>query len=324
MRQYRLDQAKFALIVLVVLGHLLEQVKSGSAAMETLYRFLYLFHMPAFAYLSGVVSSATFDMKAGKRWLATLVLPYLVFQAAYLFVDAKVTHGAFIYRVAQPYWVMWYLLSLASWRLLLPAVLAVRWPIAVTGVAALLVGLLPDVGYGFSLSRTFVFLPFFVAGHVLGGRVSGPRWATAAAFAALLVIACLFRTSSPLWVYGSVGYGELKVSALPGMAIRAGLLITGGIGCWAVMRLVPERDGVTAEAGRNSLAVYLLHGLAIKLLAAAGSFALLMRWPWLVVAIAPLSVFALAWLGRRLRPVMDYRWLWQGPRGDTASTPHRS
>jgi hypothetical protein len=91
-------------------------------------------------------------MKAGKRWLATLVLPYLVFQAAYLFVDAKVTHGAFIYRVAQPYWVMWYLLSLASWRLLLPAVLAVRWPIAVTGVAALLVGLLPDVGYGFSLS----------------------------------------------------------------------------------------------------------------------------------------------------------------------------
>ena len=120
--------------------------------------------------LSGEPSA---DVKTGKRWLATLVLPYLVFQGVYLFIEAKLTHGAFAYRVVQPYWVMWYLLSLATWRVLLPAVMGMRRPIAITSAVALLVGLLPDIGYGFSLSRTFVFLPFFVAGHVLGSRVAG-------------------------------------------------------------------------------------------------------------------------------------------------------
>jgi len=270
MRQFRLDNAKFALITLVVIGHLLEQVKGGSPVMETMYRFIYLFHMPAFAYLSGALSPATFDAQAGKRWLATLLLPYLIFQALYLLVDATVTSGAFVYRVVQPYWVMWYLLSLATWRLMLPAITATRWPIAITCTIALFVGLLPDIGYGASLSRTFVFLPFFVAGHMLGTRVAGPRWIALGALLVLLLVAYRFRSVPALWFYGSVGYKDLAVSGWLGIAARFGLLLCGGLGCWAIVRLMPERGGWMASEGRNSLAVYLLHGIAIKFLLAAG------------------------------------------------------
>jgi fucose 4-O-acetylase-like acetyltransferase len=317
MRQFRLDNAKFVLIILVVAGHLLEQVKGGSPAMEAIYRFLYLFHIPAFAYLSGAVSTAKFDAKTGKRWLATLVLPYLVFQGVYLFIEAKLTHGAFAYRVVQPYWVMWYLLSLATWRVLLPAVMGMRRPIAITSAVALLVGLLPDIGYGFSLSRTFVFLPFFVAGHVLGSRVAGPRWGAVLVLLGLLGVAYWLRGASAFWFYGSIGYGELKVGPWLGVCARAGLLLCGGMGCWAVLRLLPERDGLAAAEGRTSLAVYLLHGIVIKLIAAAGAFAWLARSPWMIVILAPLLVIVLGRVGRPLRPILDYRWLWRAPEADS-------
>lgn len=310
MRQYQLDNAKFALIVLVVLGHLLEQIKGGSVAMETAYRFLYLFHIPAFAYLSGVVCPSTFDAKAGKRWLATLLIPYLVFQGVYLFIAAEMTGRAFVYQATHPHWIMWYLLSLATWRLLLPVVLAVRWPIAFAVSVALVAGLMPDVGYGLSLSRTFVFLPFFVAGHILGGRVSGSRVSAVFALAGLLAVAHLIRGWSPHWLFGGIGYRALKTDWVQGMVTRATLLLAGGIGCWAILRLMPERDGAMAEAGRSSLSVYLLHGIVLKALTAWGAFSVLARWPWAIVGIAPASVFAIAWLGRPLRPLMDYRWAW--------------
>jgi len=331
MRNAKIDNARFVLITLVVLGHLLEPVKGGSASMEALYRFIYLFHMPAFSFLSGMLSSSTFDAKAGQRWLATLLLPYLVFQAIYLFVNASTQQMDFVYRVVTPFWLMWYLLSLAIWRLLLPAIMTLRWPIAVTVVVAVLVGLAPDVGYGLSLSRTFVFLPFFVAGHVLrdqmfsrntAGEGAAALVVAIVAVSGLLVAAWLMRTWPQTWFYGSYGYESLKLPAWHGMINRAGYLLAGGIGCWAVLQLMPSREGLYAWAGRNSLTVYLLHGIIIKLLLAAGAFRALKAYPWLVIVIAPILVLLLACLGKPLRPVMDYRWLlanWLGGYHNTMS-----
>src|SRR4029077_11373781 len=48
-----IDNARFILIVLVVLGHFLTTMQ-GSPALDVLYAWIYMFHMPAFVFLSGL------------------------------------------------------------------------------------------------------------------------------------------------------------------------------------------------------------------------------------------------------------------------------
>src|SRR5690625_4229938 len=47
-----LDNARFILIALVVFGHMLEPLADAHPWLQTCYRFVYAFHMPAFAFRS--------------------------------------------------------------------------------------------------------------------------------------------------------------------------------------------------------------------------------------------------------------------------------
>ena len=48
------DNARFALIVLVVIGHLISTVRTDTQLGFGLYAYIYLFHMPAMIALSGL------------------------------------------------------------------------------------------------------------------------------------------------------------------------------------------------------------------------------------------------------------------------------
>src|SRR5215213_1746978 len=53
------DNARFGTIVLVVIGHAIQRQTSDSNNALSLYLFIYAFHMPAFAIISGYFSKAT-------------------------------------------------------------------------------------------------------------------------------------------------------------------------------------------------------------------------------------------------------------------------
>jgi len=53
MRDPYFDNAKFILIALVVIGHIMAPLMTHSTACKTLYIWIYIFHMPAFALISG-------------------------------------------------------------------------------------------------------------------------------------------------------------------------------------------------------------------------------------------------------------------------------
>ena len=50
------DNARFACITLVVMGHAIQRLTSESDPALVVYLFLYAFHMPAFAIISGYFS----------------------------------------------------------------------------------------------------------------------------------------------------------------------------------------------------------------------------------------------------------------------------
>ncbi len=54
-RIYQFDNAKAILIFLVVIGHMTSDYVSDSYMVRSVTLWIYLFHMPAFIFLSGLV-----------------------------------------------------------------------------------------------------------------------------------------------------------------------------------------------------------------------------------------------------------------------------
>lgn len=59
------DNLKFLLIFLVVFGHVLTIVSEHSRAANALINFIYLFHMPAFVFVSGMLAKRYYSRERG-------------------------------------------------------------------------------------------------------------------------------------------------------------------------------------------------------------------------------------------------------------------
>lgn len=305
-----LDHARFVLIALVVVGHLLEQLVDAGPLAAALYRWIYLFHMPAFVLVSGAVSKATLTRRRVFALASGLLLPYLIFQTLYPAWDAWLSHsGDWSQGYLTPYWLLWYLVSLACWRLLLPLFARLKFALPLAVGIALAAGLALWTGYPLSFSRTLVFFPLFLLGYRIGARrlqhLGGARSRRLVAAMILLAAAAgawLLRDLDPEWLYASVGYSSLDVAPVAGVATRLALLIASAACALSVLALMPRRAR-HAGFGRRSLTAYLIHGLLVRGLVAAGAFGLvaqaLQPWSALLLCVAA-GVVVAALLSTRL------------------------
>ena len=67
-------------------------------------------------------------------------------------------------NLTQPSWTLWFLLALGIFRLVLPYLALLRWPLLWTVAISIGAGYLPNLDSTFSLSRTLGLLPFFTLG----------------------------------------------------------------------------------------------------------------------------------------------------------------
>jgi len=272
-RDPKLDLAKSVLICLVVLGHYIEAA-DGRWNTDLGYgmRAIYMVHMPAFVFLAGVTAKAAGTVSKVVQWLTLLV----VFTAIYRGLDLLVPSVDRISNWTQPYWILWFLLALAAWQALMP--LVERFPrSSVVGSVALGVGagLVPTIGYEFSLSRAATFLPFFVIGAVYGKRfLSAVDRLPGVGRLGLVTVAvsgALYLGSIDLdkfWLYGSRSLSRLSDGAIEGLSTRVVLMAMAFVGLAALWAVLPRREGWFTVPGRRSLAIYLLHGIPVTLLSA--------------------------------------------------------
>ncbi len=270
-----LDNAKYLLITLVVIGHILRPGPENEIAMQgALWVWIYLFHMPAFAFVSGhLVGIRPPTAHRYRDLVLRLLIPYLLFNSFYVVLDRVALGSGEPFDLTEPYWLTWFLLSLFWWRLLLPVILQLRYPVATSVVISLVAGLVPGVGSQFSASRTLSMLPFFVLGAVLtrqqilwrpprGDRLVGGL-VLAAAFVAAWVMASNMGLMTD-WMSWKVGYAEQGLDPLTGLAIRALLLGVGIVMTFAFLSVVPRaRTGYTL-LGAFTIYPYLLHGLVVR------------------------------------------------------------
>ena len=267
-RNYKMDNIRFLLIFLVILGHFIELFQGEFSL--ALYKIIYSFHMPAFLFLTGF-----FARFKPRKIFFNLICPYILFQTLYRAFDAFIIHGkdSFTLNFTTPYWILWYLLTVICYYLLIPLIDTenVRSRKIILGLAiaiSLLAGYDSSIGYYGSLSRSFTFLPFFLAGFYLSKTKKMPQKNhLTLPLSGLLALLCSFYIMNNSGItkqvlYGSYSYEKAGYNPL----IKAIILVCGFAWIIFLLSAVPEKKiPFVSLLGQNTLSIFLLHGFVVKL-----------------------------------------------------------
>lgn len=268
---------RFLLITCVFVGNAIEPLIARMPAMHALYVWIYTFHMPLFVLVTGYFAKTNLFGAKGRKALLQIAVQYVIFQSLYSLLDVTVfkvdqIHHSFF----APYLLLWFLMSHLFWRLaaMLMHRLHPLLQLAASIAASAAVGYIAVDGTWMSLSRTFVYLPFFIAGYHLSAdsflKIYSPkvRFAAVALSAALLGAAALWGKQLPLgWLYGSMTYGQLHEYHWYAGFLRLGMYALQLLASAAFLAWVPKREHRITDWGRRTLYVFLLHGLIVRLLA---------------------------------------------------------
>lgn len=319
-RNAYLDNAKFFLITSVVVGHVMEPFAPYSDFFGPIILFMHTYTVPLFAMISGYFSRPRQDLENVWKIMARIGLVYLVFQTLYVLFHGWVSRRPPEWQWLQPYWFLWYFSSLFLWRMLLPFVVQLRYPVVVTVLVGLLAGIDERVGYFLSLSRVIVFLPFFIAGYLAEPHhlalLQTPRARTIARLfltAYIVYCAVVHARTDIRWLYGSFGYDALRVGAWKGIGERAWWYAMQTASSLSVLALIPTAVRWYTQHGYNSLYAHLFHGFFLKYMWLTGlvSNASL---PWIKAAAVGFGfvlsvVLSADWFVRLTRWLVEPEWL---------------
>jgi len=293
-RLYGLDVAKGILILLVTIGHALQYIFPDHSGFlnDPLFRFIYMFHMPAFMAISGYLFHITSDsgraQKAvkyrfvgaffpGLAWGGLPILAYLWRNRATL---PNSTALLFFIQRLESLWFLWALLF---------CTLFVYFIRRISGSAIILAGAticllaVPDdsISLILDLKMCKFMLPFFVGGYLCKNIElnANSRRIT------LWIAACVFIYCGIFWedqcfVYFS-GSNFWEVGAIP-FIMR---LSAGAAGSILIVEASSHAFGNTVlwftEIGKSSLVIYILQMqlfLVAHHLIPAGLFDLVSYW----------------------------------------------
>lgn len=340
------DNARFVLILLVVVAHVISTIRSQTPLGWGLYAFIYLFHMPAMIALSGLFSKADVTLKTVRstvQLLVTWLSWEVIWALIHFFAGGR---GLSKNWLVAPAWTLWFLVTLATMRILLPYIVRLKHPLLFSIALALAAGLSPAIGGQFSASRTLCFLPFFVAGWLVTNRgwLSG-QWFTAPdrktralAAGVLALIALGVALLAPIrkewrvdtWVVWRDNYAwlfdhapvfgwsptEWWAIALGGAGVRLMLILVAAAMTLALLILVPRGNSFITVWGTRTLYVYLLHGLVVMALRSSGAVAWFGEFGetgvlmLVALGIAITMLLSLRWITIVFRPLVEPKTDW--------------
>lgn len=277
-REAFFDNAKFILIFFVVFGHMIQPF-TDTKAIEVIYHFIYAFHMPAFILLSGFFAKGIGHFGYVWNLFRKLIIPYLIFQLLYSGYYYIIGDTGWRTAWYEPHWALWFLLSLFCWHVLL--VLFKKIPPIASVIIALaigvLIGYIGEIGHEFSLSRTFVFFPFFVLGYwltkeqLLKLKYPMMKWLGATIIGLVIGVLSTAPAFSVNWLLGSFSYQDMGQPIWGGM-LRFMIYVLAIIVTCSVLAWVPSKTYSWTKLGKQTLYVYLLHGVFIQFFREAGWF----------------------------------------------------
>ncbi|WP_258060219.1 acyltransferase family protein [Rathayibacter rathayi] len=287
------DNARFLCVTLVVVGYGIQRLTAHSDTSLIVYLTIYAFHMPAFAIISGYFSQGGApSARVMRRVLTDILLPYLIMETIWTLVQFLV-EGKQEFNPTTPSWTLWFLLALGIFRLVLPSLALLRWPLLISVVLAVGVSYYDNSDSTFSLARAIGILPFFVfgwriRGFALGGRCVVERWlaqpparvlGTRIAAVLLFAVAAVVMTVNieafraadlRFWFFYDRPYDALGETQWWAGLVRLTLMAAAVVLSLALFALVPRRRTPLTAWGQSTMYVYLLHSFVLYPLRESG------------------------------------------------------
>ncbi len=277
-RDFRLDNLRGILILIVVIGHFLLPMERTRLVTGLIYA-IYVFHMPCFMIVSGCLAGSVY--KNGRfRWgkIVQLLWLYVVYE-----IIVNITEGLlagqipplpdFLHESGAP----WYLLSLATYYMTIPVFHKLKGSparnlivLCVMMAAVSFAKYFIHVGDFLALDRTLTLLPFFYAGYYTSHSSAGSffqkpvRWA-AGALALIILAIILCCTYDHFMKYHLVVYGADYTRYLPEMwgylwALNMFWYMLAFTVSFGLAALTPDREmSLLTYLGKNTLQIYILH-----------------------------------------------------------------
>ncbi len=331
-----LDNARYWVMLLVVIGHSLTQFTAMDSA-RSVYVWIYSFHMPLFILVSGYTAQRyRGNERQIRRLVTTLIVPYLILETTLQLLMRHYEGSPDPLALLSPQWLGWFLAALFVWRLTTPIWLALRYPITTSIVISLLVGLI-EVPNVLALPKILGFLPFFVVGLTITPERlrslsrTPVRVASAVLLAGSFIVCYLYsRNWTSDWLLYKARYDEAPLNSTPweGITQRAELLVIGFVLTFAALALVPWARSWTSALGERTFYCYLLHGYVIFLLnqqfgvfEALEGFGAISAVGAILAAIVLANVLMLPIVKRIFSPVFEpeMTWFFRDARASAAS-----
>lgn len=251
------DNIKGILIVLVVFAHILYQFQNNHVIIDSIVDYIYMFHMPAFVFVSGYFGKS--ERSRGFGTIVRLIFLYFIFNSVSGFIFG-------FSSLLEPMYSYWYIPALIVWRLTAHRLVRFREIHLILFIIAIFTGFYRSIDNTFAASRILAFYPFYLAGYQLTAEQSDTLLQTAypkrllKGFAALTAAGVLAYAAYRFFAYSDDAlcmgnyvdpldaFGRIVLYIIAFLVIFAGKNL-------CIDRKLP----FVSMFGRNSLWIFLLH-----------------------------------------------------------------
>lgn len=264
-REYKYDNLKAILIFLVVFGHTIEYTQN----LNWIFLIIYSFHMPVFVFISG------YFFKGNKKSILKPISVYIVFQLIYFLVYKLILKDNITFNL-QPIWLLWYIFALFVWNVIAYMIKLINNKTKIFGYAFLIIsivlslicGYFDSIGRAWSVSRIITFLPFFLLGYFYRNNnieILNKNSKILKCYIILAIICIIYFLSIPninrIWFFGAYSYKNGGYNII----FKTMTCLFSIIMIYMCTNFAPTKKTIISYIGKNTLNIYLYHGLIIKI-----------------------------------------------------------
>lgn len=226
--------------------------------------------MPLFVFVSGYFS--TKSNRTTQERVVSILKIYLLAQFFYFIVNKIIfENSSSEFQIFSPNWTMWYFLSLMCWYIISDFIKKKKIWFILSILISLYIGFDESVGAYASISRTFFFLPYFIAGMSFKKEFIEKlsKYKYTLAMLSLVFLVILYFLSDDIQVDLLFQYTRyLTYFDRPSFPffIRIfhyiGSFILGAF----IISAIPKRKTKLSKVGEISIVLFLSHSFIIKIL----------------------------------------------------------
>ena len=265
------DNCKFTLMLLVVVGHFIEQYAPESAIYRSLFLFIYTFHMPAFFFLSGLFDSP-------KTGLSRRVNKGVYFISLYVLLKCLITAtewiftGSYTFTLFTEKGIPWFCLVLGVYTILTGVLrragMNLKAVLIINIIVACFAGLDKSLGDYLSFSRFLIYYPFYLLGAVVSREkieaALKSKLLRAAGYAVVggyLAACCFYIDKLYILRHVLTGRNAFKDAIMPyGPLIRLACYGLTAVVGFAFLMIIPRMNlGFISVFGQRTMQIYFWH-----------------------------------------------------------------